>query len=162
MRVSTSPAPATQNRSLARRCRVPGEPDDSKTAQDRLPSFATNEGDSRRIILVINVTSKRNQPPLTSVLSPRAGRGGRRVSTSLLCLRDNLRCVSHARDRYEEEEEEIKFSQARGFRPRRDHVPNRDCHRGNFRAYEATQILDGEFTFWRHRLRLLVLAAVAR
>jgi hypothetical protein len=37
VRVSTSIAPAAQTRLLARRCRVPGEPDDSRTAAQRFP-----------------------------------------------------------------------------------------------------------------------------
>ena len=135
-------------RSLSRRCRVPGEPDDSKIAAQRslcepgspsaldrefaqndsyarhrpirsralrsgnrnpgcssptnadgeicspqnfgsanaakecahcqLPSFATNERDSRRIILVTNAIFEKQDYifPLTSILSPQAGRGG--------------------------------------------------------------------------------------
>ena len=49
---------------------------------------------------------------------------------------------------------EIKLSRARSVRTPRDHVPNRDCYCGNLRAYEETQVLDREFTFWRRRLRL--------
>ena len=69
------------------------------------------------------------------------------------------------RDRYEKEQEkiksrsraqgsrsEIKFSQARSVRAWRNHVPNRDCHCGDFRAHKETQILDREFDFWRCRL----------
>ena len=47
---------------------------------------------------------------------------------------------------------EIKFSQARSVRAWRNHVSNRDCHRGDFRAHKETQILDREFDFWRCRL----------
>ena len=43
-------------------------------AQDQLPSFATNERDSRRIILLTSAVFER-ESPLTSVLSPQAGRG---------------------------------------------------------------------------------------
>jgi hypothetical protein len=62
------------------------------------------------------------------------------------------------RDRYEKEQEEIKseaehkearceikLSQARSVRARRDHVPNRDCHRGNLRTYKETLFLVCEF-----------------
>src|SRR5207249_6962927 len=49
---------------------------------------------------------------------------------------------------------EITLSQARSVRARRDHVPNRNCHRGDFRAYEETAILDRESTFRDCRLRL--------
>ena len=144
MRNWASTNPAGRTRSLARRCRVPGESDDSKIAvqrflcglgiptaldrefarhdsyarhrpiqlralwsdrrnpvcssptdadgeicslqrfgsanaaiacaQDQLPSFATNERDSRPIILLTSAVFER-ESPLTLVLSPQAGRG---------------------------------------------------------------------------------------
>jgi hypothetical protein len=43
-------------------------------AQDRLLAFATNERDSRRIILLTSAVFER-QSPLTLILSPQAGRG---------------------------------------------------------------------------------------
>ncbi len=36
----------------------------------------------------------------------------------------------------------------------RDDVPNRDCHRGNFRAYKKTPVLDRKLAFRGSRLRL--------
>jgi len=45
-------------------------------AQVRLPSFATRERDSRRLTLLAKSTSeKADENPLTSILSPEAGRG---------------------------------------------------------------------------------------
>jgi hypothetical protein len=71
------------------------------------------------------------------------------------------------RDRYEKEQEEIQsdaghkeaaaksnFHKHEVFARGRNHVPNRDCHRGDFGAYKEMQVLDGELTFWRRRLRL--------
>ena len=49
---------------------------------------------------------------------------------------------------------EIKLSQARSLRARRDHVSNRNCHRGNFRAYKETPVLDRKLAFRGSRLRL--------
>ena len=44
---------------------------------------------------------------------------------------------------------EIIFSQARSVRAWRDHVPNRNCHRGDLRAHKETLILGCESDFWR-------------
>src|SRR5205823_4086103 len=49
---------------------------------------------------------------------------------------------------------QIKLSQARSIRARRDHVPNRNCHRSNFRTYKETPLLDRELGFRSRRLRL--------
>jgi len=52
--------------------------DDAKEfARVRLLSFATSERDSRRLNLLAKTTSeKADESPLTSILSPQAGRGG--------------------------------------------------------------------------------------
>ncbi len=44
--------------------------------------------------------------------------------------------------------------ETRSVRAWRNHVSDRDCHRGDFSAHKETQILDCEFAFWTCRLRL--------
>ena len=55
-------------------------------AQAQSPSFATIERDSQRFILTMNASSGKSfRIPLTSILSPQAGRGGHACAFNVEC-----------------------------------------------------------------------------
>ena len=92
------------------------------------------------------------------------------IKAAILEAKTTLASEATARDKekaaqYQDEQAEIKreaehkeaeaktnFHKHEVFARGRNHVPNRDCHRADFRAHKETQILDREFDFWRCRL----------
>jgi len=57
-----------------------------ESVQAQSPSFATIERDSQRFILTMNASSEKSfRMPLTSILSPQAGRGGRACAFNVEC-----------------------------------------------------------------------------
>ena len=97
VRVSTSTAPAAQTRSLVRRCRVPGEPDDSKTAErvGCLLSQQTSAIHSQLSYLPAHFPTGNH--PATPHLNPLPAKQGEAEEVSreffFLCLRHNHACA---------------------------------------------------------------------